>query len=491
MINSLKNTTAKHYLIVLCLISQANNAFTQSLRWSLTSASSDISSSPRFTDLNKDEVLDVVLGAGIENVPSKNGVIALNGKTGEILWAYPSPTQIYTSALFQDVNGDGIDDVFIGGRSATFFAIDGATGKSIWEFWTDTKENARKASVLNFFATQWVADQNKDGYKDLLCTNGGDYLAGPKDKNRVVAKLMVISGKDGKALASAKLPEQRESYYAPHTYTNHKNQTMILFGTGGETIDGGLWEVPLEHLMKNSIAKAKLIAHDSIKGFILNSVLADINNDENLDILNARMSATLSAFDGKTHAKIWEVSEFIGYECYVTPTLGQFTGDATLDFFTIVAKGSFPEYTEFMLVILDGKTGKVAYTEKAGFNQYSPASAVDLNNDGLDEIIYIENTLLDPEQFLVVNQVKVIDLKDKSNYYVGPIRKGLSMASTPSIVDLDNDGAYELIVASSSIAPEKAQPYSIIECIDLNNRNLKINWSGYLGKYGTGIYSAE
>lgn len=144
-----------------------------------------------------------------------------------------------------------------------------------------------------------------------------------------------------------------------------------------------------------------------------------------------------------------------------------------------------------MLVVVDGKTGKVAYTEKAGFNQYSPASAVDLNNDGMDEIIYIENTLLDPEQFLVVNQVKVIDFKNKSNYYVGPIRKGLSMASTPSIVDLDNDGAYELIVATSSIAPEKAQPYSIIECIDLNNRNLKINWSGYLGKYGTGIYSAE
>ena len=49
------------------------------------------------------------------------------------LWHIPTQTQTYTSALFQDVTGDGTDDVFIGGRAASFFAINGRTGEVIWE----------------------------------------------------------------------------------------------------------------------------------------------------------------------------------------------------------------------------------------------------------------------------------------------------------------------------------------------------------------------
>ncbi|MEJ6598632.1 MAG: PQQ-binding-like beta-propeller repeat protein [Crocinitomicaceae bacterium] len=457
----------------------------QATRWKIKIESANIFSSPRFTDLNKDGIKDVIIGAGIENASVDNGILAINGKDGTILWKIATPSQIYTSALFQDISGDSVDDVFIGGRAGTFYAINGATGEIIWQFWKGTMKESRENGILNFFSTQWIDDQNEDGYSDLLVTNGGDYLAGTNETKRAVANLMVLSGIDGTALAKVKMPEERESYYAPHTYLKKKKE-MVVFGTGGETINGSLWEVPLKKLMKNNIRKSKVIMKDSVKGFILNSIITDLNGDSKLDFINARMNATISAVDGKNYKTLWEHS-FEGYECYVTPSFGQLVGDNKPDVFTIIAKGSFPMYTSFKLLIIDGETGELAWQEDSGFNQFSPAISIDLNADGTDEIVYIENTLVDVQTFKIENQVKVIDLKKNTSYKLGSTREGLSMASSPGIIDLEGDGKHEIIVATSSIETENSAQFSIIECIDLEQSCDTITWPGYLGPFQNGL----
>lgn len=457
----------------------------QTTRWKIKIDSANIFSSPRFTDLNKDGVKDVIVGAGIENTPVNNGILAINGKNGLVMWKIATPTQVYTSALFQDITGDSVDDVFIGGRAGSFYAINGATGEVLWQFWKGTEKESRKQGILNFFSTQWVGDQNNDGYLDLLVTNGGDYLAGPNVSKRAVANLMVISGIDGKTLAKAEVPGERESYYAPHTYLKKKKE-VIVFGTGGETINGGLWEVSLKNLMKNDIKKSKLILKDSVKGFILNSVIADLNGDSKLDIVNARMNATITAVDGKSHKILWE-HLFNGYECYVTPSLGQFVGDDTPDVFTIIAQGSFPMYTSFKLLVIDGSTGEIAWQEDSGFNQFSPAICIDLNADGVDEIVYIENELVDPQVFSTSNQLKVIDIKNKSFYYLGSKHEGISMASSPGVIDLESDGTHEIITATSSFETEFTSQFSIIECINLEKPCGNITWPGYLGPLENGL----
>lgn len=457
----------------------------QNSRWQVKLDTANIFSSPRFSDLNQDGIKDVVIGAGVESKPVSNGIVAINGKDGSLLWQIPTRTQIYTSALFQDVNNDGVEDVFIGGRAASYYAIDGATGEILWQFWEGTDKSSRKIGLLNFFSTQWIDDQNNDGFKDLLVTNGGDYLASAEQKKRPTAQLMILSGKTGETIANAKIPEERESYYAPTLIMKNEVPT-VLFGTGGETIDGGLWEMPLSELLKNKSKKSNPIVHDTLKGFIINSVLADINNDQHLDILSARLNATIQAIDGASNTIIWE-HYFEGYECYVTPTLGQFVGDNTPDFFTIIAEGTFPIYTSFKLIIIDGGTGEIAYEEKTGFNQFSPAIAMDINNDGIDEIVYVHNTLISPESYFIVNQLRVVDIKNNDSYFVGPIRTGLSMASSPGIIDLEEDGKHEIIVATSSLDLGDGKQYSIIECIDLNKEVKSINWPGYLGPFENGI----
>ncbi|NRA10854.1 MAG: FG-GAP repeat protein, partial [Crocinitomicaceae bacterium] len=90
-------------------------ANSQESRWRVRLDSAAIFSSTRFADLNRDGVLDVIIGAGSETHELTSGVVAVDGKTGDILWKISAPTQIYTSALVQDINNDSIPDIFIGG----------------------------------------------------------------------------------------------------------------------------------------------------------------------------------------------------------------------------------------------------------------------------------------------------------------------------------------------------------------------------------------
>jgi outer membrane protein assembly factor BamB len=461
-------------------------SYGQESSWRYHIDSASIFSSPRFCDLNNDGVKDIVIGAGIENVPTQNGIVAINGKSGKLLWQVPTRTQIYTSALFQDITNDGIPEVFIGGRAASYYAINGANGEIIWQFFEGTDSESRQAGFLNFFGTQFTKDEDGDGFKDLLVTNGGDYLAKADETKRQTARLMVLSSQCGKIIHSARMPEERESYYAPHIICE-KGKPTVIFGTGGETIDGSLWKVPYSSLVKGDLKKAKRIIRDGEKGFILNSVMADINADGRLDILNARMDGTISAVDGKKNKVIWQ-HVYEERECYVTPTLGYFAGnDSIPDFFTIIAEGTFPIYKSFELIVINGATGELAFRKKAGVNQFSPAVAADVNNDGVDEIIFLENTMVDPEKFSMENRIHIIDIKNNSSSYIGPSRPGLSMASAPGIVDLDNDGDYEIVVATTAIAPESTGEQSIIECIHVEWKLNSVTWGGYLGPQENGL----
>ena len=463
--------------LLFLLFFVSGGSIAQGMKWQYFADSANIFSSPRFTDLNEDGVKDVVLGGGVEDVAITHGVFAINGESGALLWKVPTSTQIYTSALFQDISGDGIDDVFIGGRAASYYALNGATGEIIWQFFEGSANESRRKGYLNFFGTQLVEDVDGDGYKDLLVTNGGDYLKAPSDEQRPTAQLMILSGATGEVINQVYMPEQRESYYAPHIY-KYKNKEFVVFGTGGETVDGKLWQLSYKRLLKNSTKGAKVVAQDSVKGFILNSVLADITGDGHLDLMNAQMDGKLVAVNGKNKKTIWK-HQFEGAECYVTPSLGYFNKDDVPDFFTIIAYGTFPQYSKFELIVIDGASGDILLQEEAGTNQFSPCVAADFNGDGIDEIVFVENVMNfgEDQQLSIGNQVRIYDIQNKKSSFVGEKRTGMSMASSPAIVDLDGDGRYELVVATSGLGMGK----TTIERIDLESTFQQLSWPGYLG----------
>ena len=91
-------------------------------------------SSPRACDLNNDGVKDIVFGGGTDGVYSNNGIMAVNGHDGTLLWKRPARNEVFGSALFLDITNDGIKDVFMVGRQAQLLAINGQNGSLIWDY---------------------------------------------------------------------------------------------------------------------------------------------------------------------------------------------------------------------------------------------------------------------------------------------------------------------------------------------------------------------
>ena len=268
-------------------------------------------SSPRTTDLNKDGIQDIVIGAGKnEFQKSDMGILAFDGKTGNLLWKQEAPDQVFGSATFCDVNGDGIKDIFIGGRSPQLKAIDGKSGALLWEYKYAQYANdpILQYARFNFNNSVLVPDQNHDGIEDLLTVNGGNALAAPySTKDRYPGVLMLLDSKTGTVITADTMPDGKESYMTPLCFSQPGSKELfIVIGTGGETIDGNLYLATLSQLMSKKLSAAKVIATEKGHGFIAPATIADITQDGYLDIIAISHGSKAVAIDGKRSAYVVE-----------------------------------------------------------------------------------------------------------------------------------------------------------------------------------------
>jgi hypothetical protein len=72
--------------------------------------------------------------------------------------------------------------------------------------------------------------------------------------------LVLVSGKEGKFLQKVATPHQEETYYAPQVLVHLDGVSIVVFGTGGQASPGGLYAVPLLHLVKGNMLQVRLIA---------------------------------------------------------------------------------------------------------------------------------------------------------------------------------------------------------------------------------------
>ncbi|ESP00009.1 hypothetical protein LOTGIDRAFT_113097 [Lottia gigantea] len=321
----------------------------------------------RLVDINKDGVLDVIMGFGtgadgydIPEVvcdiyfhgqsPCYGGVMALEGKTGKVLWKQFSKHELFGLNCNVDLNEDGVLDCLAGGRAGTFDAISGKDGDVLWRY--------GKTDLMNFYTPQFIADIDGDKVSDILQIHGGDPLQDPGSKYRLSGNIMLFSGKTGQVIKTIGVPDKKESYYSPQIYSQKDGTQIVLFGTGGETHGGSLWRITLNHLIKGQIYKAKRIYTDNFKGVMTPPVLLDINKDEVVDIVISMFNSTVLAIDGRTFHVIWNYT-FPSSETYCTPAAGYYNDDEVPDFLIKYQNGpGFPIYYSSETTVLDGKTGQ-------------------------------------------------------------------------------------------------------------------------------------
>lgn len=457
-------------------------------------------SSPRSVDLNHDGIKDLVMGAGKnEFEESVYGILAIDGSNGEIIWHHAAEDQVFGSASFQDVTGDGTQDVFIGGRGPYLKGIDGHTGELIWKY--DTLSHQRHPVLwharFNFTNSVWIPDQNGDGLDELLICNGGNSKAAPYEtKDRYPGVLMVINPLDGKVLAADSMPDGGETYLSPVLIPgNEEEDDRIVFGTGGETISGGLYLAQLKDLMRNDLSKAKKLVSESGHGFIASPALVDLDLDGYLDIVAISHGSSISAISGKTLDILWQQG-IPDTECSNSFAVGQFTDDEIPDFFTFVSKGIWPENTGSVQVLIDGANGKIVRQEELGCIGFSSPVAYDLNKDGIDEVLFSINTydceraIDDESAFLIENKLMLMDFASGDLHTLDQSKGFKNIFSTPWIGDLDQDGYLDLVHCQYFSHTDILSFLGMrVKRIDLP---IKVReaplWGSLMGSNGDGIY---
>lgn len=487
------------FAILLLFLSSCGENFVPN-SWEYKHPGIGASSSPRAIDLNEDGVLDIVLGGGAKEFTQTDaGVIAIDGASGKLLWQTQARNQVVGTAVFQDINTDGTPDVFIGGRSAIMYALDGTDGSIIWEYLShaDTTDYFNDESILNFYTPQFIEDIDGDGVKDLLTAYGGFVKAQGKEVERPVGSIMILSSKTGEVISNALVPDGREIYCSPVVIDGKSSdETYVIFGTGGEYINGHLYKTTLRDILDENLENAIELADGESKGFIASPIITDVNVDGSLDIVAVSVSGQLFAFDGTSNELIWKIKIEGDLDTYAMPAVGFLYGDDGIpDYFLSLGKGAWPNVEYTIHCLIDGRNGELVFTDTLGTFQYASPVVADVDRDGLQDVILAINTKVTSDlngshMSFLGNDLVVYPGSRKKPFLLDQTKLGTNLGSTPMLTDLDGDKKLDII---SIYMGDPIKFYSFENLMvtrkELNILAKDISWGGFMGSDGTSIFN--
>lgn len=470
----------------------ATRQFAKPNHWNRIFYKAGTNSSPRAVDLNQDGILDVVLGAGGEEFDSTDvAVLALNGSNGEVLWKVAGPNQVVGSAMFKDITGDGIPDVFIGGRTAQFYAINGGTGEILWQYLKvphASEDVIRDTTMLNFFNPQFIPDQNQDGVNDILTAFGGYVPAQADDVNRPAGMLMILDATNGQVLKKSVVPDGKELYMSPVLYDFGKGLT-IIFGTGGETIRGNLYALLLDDFIASGTRTSIKIDSNVAKGFIAPPVIVDLSGDGIGDVVVTTMDGFIKAYDGKDFSRIWSIGIHPRAEVQSMPAPLYFDGDDVPDFFSSFNIGQWPKNDTSIHVIVSGVDGHELFRDTLGMLQFSSPVLLDYNEDSYPDVVYVINAQMRNTLFPVYNtQLMLYDGRTGTKTPLDSLYEGKNLGSTPLVTDIDFDGNVDLVYTyMTDFDTFISYHHLAIKRIALNVKMKENLWGGYMGTDYTSV----
>lgn len=268
---------------------------------------------------------------GVE-YPCSGSILGVRGYDFKIIWKMSIKQSIFELMCDTvDLDGDGKVDCIGAGRQGTLIAFDPRRGKMIWN---NSSIPARHPLWNMYNPVVLMKDLDNDGVNDLVVAHGGNPTFPSEIHDRDAGCLLLISGRTGQQIGEPFwMPDGRETYMSPVLY----DETVVLFGTGGETIDGSLYGVTVDNIVQNQNRSMHLF-QSATKGVMVPPVILDLDFDGYMDVLVSGFDGTLQLIDGRTLNTLW-MRSFSEYEFYASPAPGDFNGDGFTDFMVILNHG--------------------------------------------------------------------------------------------------------------------------------------------------------
>lgn len=235
-----------------------------------------------------------------------------------------------------DLNGDGLEDVYVGGVSgqAAALFIQQNGGKFIRRMVAAfEKDKSSEDADAVFF------DANGDGYEDIYVASGG-YHAFAADDMLLQDRLYINDGKGNFAKSGSALPEMRASKGCVAVTDINRDGHPDLF-VGGRGVPGRYPEIPRSFLLINDgkgnfTDQINIVAPGLEKlGMITDAVWIDINQDQRDDLIVVGEWMPVSAFVNVSNKLQNETIKYFrkGYSGWWNKIItGDFNNDLKPDF---------------------------------------------------------------------------------------------------------------------------------------------------------------
>ena len=430
-----------------------------------------------------DEHAEMIIAYGDER-KRVGGAMAIDAATGQSRWEITSQDEMFTLPMPLPIREGGEAPWIVAGRNGQLYAVDARSGEQLWKF-EPSGEEGRSEGIYNFFTGRVLEDVDGDGVDDYLIPNGGD-----SRRNRFQARppghLLVVSGATGAEIHRLPIPDQHETYLSPLLW-QRGNETLVVFGSGGETFPGSLWTVPLASVRSGSLEGVRVVVPNTeSKGAIPPPSFADLDQDGVLDLIATPFDGRLVVVSGRTLATLWQFTPTGVHETQCSPTIADFDGDGDLDVAYVTQHGVFPRWTASDVRVFDGNTGDLMWEHRIDGN-LSAASpfALDIDGDQRDELFFIH---ANPALFRAadsgksVSQLQMVHVEEGRIEELGAV-DGFN-AGSGWIGDADEDGQLEWIIP--------------LKMDDRSGRLVKVDlqvaapefiaWGGYLGTQHDGVY---
>jgi outer membrane protein assembly factor BamB len=305
------------------------------------------------SDLNNDNVVDVIVGAGKGSTTPDGRIHAINGVNGNSLWTFsPGGTgDTNGDVAVGNFNGDAYLDVAVACWDDYVYAINGQTGTQLWRTYIGS-------IFINAVST---GDVNGDTIDDVSFAHS--YLAGFTNYQGV------LNGVDGTSIWM-----QTVDYKVENTLLADFNNDDVLEAVYGVQTDSDTVEIHVRNAGNGTLLWSYLLGTASLSAdaFLYAN---DIDDDGDLDLVvgNEYVDFYIYAFDGTSNTPMWTSDLLNGYARDIS--FGDVVGDGNLN---IIAS------TYDRVQVLEANGTLTWYYAVAG--TIRSVATADFDNDGILDV---------------------------------------------------------------------------------------------------------